>query len=172
MITDIAGHIGRFIILILAQVLILNSIQLSGFINPFIYVLFILTLPVKISRILLLTIAFITGLAIDFFTNTPGLHAAATVCMAFFRPYILTSIAPRDGYEVDEKPSINKLGLNWFLSYSTIMVLIHHFALFYLEVFRFEDFFATLLRVFVSAIFTLVFIILSQYLFNKQVAFK
>lgn len=172
MITDIGSYIFRFIALILVQVLILNNINLSGFINPFIYILFIMTLPVKMSKVLLLTLAFITGIIIDFFTSTPGLHAAATVCMAFFRPFILNTIAPRDGYEIDEKPSIGKLGLNWFLSYAFILIVIHHFTLFYLEIFRFEDFFHTLLRVFVSTIFTLLFILLGQYLFTKQTALK
>ena len=172
MITDIGSYIIRFFALILVQVLVLNNINLSGFINPFIYILFIMTLPVKTSKLLLLTLAFTTGIIIDFFTSTPGLHAAATVCMAFFRPFILNAISPRDGYEIDEKPSISKLGLNWFLSYAFIMVIIHHFTLFYLEIFRFEDFFYTLLRVFVSSIFSLLFILISQYLFTKQAAFK
>ena len=172
MITDIAGNIIRFTVLILVQVLILNHIQLSGFINPFVYVLIILTLPVKISRILLLTSAFFTGIIIDLFMNTGGMHAAATVCMAFFRPFILNSIAPRDGYEIDEKPSISKLGLSWFLSYSSILVLIHHLTLFYLESFQFGNFFITLLRVFISSLFTLLVILISQYLFTKNTAFK
>ena len=172
MITDIAGNIVRFILLILVQILILNHIQLSGFINPFVYILIILTLPVKISKILLLTVAFFTGIIIDIFMNTGGIHAAATVCMAFFRPYILNTIAPRDGYEIEEKPSINKLGLSWFLSYASILVLIHHLTLFYLEAFQFENFFATLLRVLISTLFTLLFILISQYLFTKQTAIK
>ena len=91
--------------------------------------LIILTLPIKMSKILLLTFAFFTGIIIDIFMNTGGMHAAATVCMAFFRPYILNTMAPRDGYEIDEKPSISKLGLSWFLSYTSILVLIHHITL-------------------------------------------
>lgn len=172
MITDLTGNILRFIVLILVQILILNHIQLSGFINPFVYVLIILTLPVKISKILLLTFAFFTGIIIDIFMNTGGMHAAATVCMAFFRPYILNTMAPRDGYEIDEKPSISKLGLSWFLSYTSILVLIHHITLFYLEAFHFVNFFSTLLRVFISTLFTLLFILISQYLFTKNKAFK
>lgn len=172
MITDISGHIIRFVVLILLQILILNNIQLSGFINPFVYVLFILTLPIKMSKILLLTMAFFTGIIMDFFMNTAGMHAAATVCMAFFRPYILNAIAPRDGYEIDEKPSISKLGLSWFLSYTSILVLIHHTTLFYVEAFRFGDFFQTLMTVLISTLFTLLFILVSQYLFTKQTALK
>lgn len=162
----------QFVLIILAQVLILNNIQLSGFINPYIYILFIITLPVKISRLLLLSIAFTTGFIIDLFTQTPGLHAAATVFIAFVRPYILNALAPRDGYDADELPTIGNFGLNWFLIYCSIIIIIHHLVLFYLEMFSFDQFFQTLLRVFISSIFTLFIIILSEYLFSKSISAK
>ncbi|MDQ1332549.1 MAG: hypothetical protein QG576_584, partial [Bacteroidota bacterium] len=152
-----------FIILVLLQVLLFNNIQFSGYINPYIYIMFILLLPVEIPGWLLLIISFFTGLTIDFFTGSPGMHTSATVLAGFVRPYILRIIAPRDGYENGVNPSMFAYGLRWFLIYTFAIVVVHHTALFYLEVFRFTDFFRTLLRVFLSSLFSITFILLLEY---------
>jgi rod shape-determining protein MreD len=163
MINSIIRYTIIFIILILLQVLLLDNIQFSGFINPYIYVMFILLLPVEISPWLLLIISFFTGLTIDFFTGTPGLHTSATVLSGFLRPYVLRLISPRDGYEPGAMPSMEIYGFRWFLFYAAIIVLIHHFALFYLEVFRLADFLRTFLRVILSSLFSITFILLAEY---------
>ena len=148
-----------FILLILLQVLLFNNIEFSGYVNPYVYIMFILLLPVEISSWLLLVIAFFTGLTIDLFCGSPGMHASATVLAGFVRPYILRLLSPRDGYETGSDPSMIIYGFKWFLIYTLIIVLIHHTALFYLEVFRFTDFFRTLLRVILSSLFSITFII-------------
>jgi rod shape-determining protein MreD len=163
MINSIIRYTIIFIILILFQVLLFNNIQFSGYINPFIYVMIIILLPVEISPWLLLTISFFTGLTIDFFSGTPGMHASATVLSGFIRPYILRLISPRDGYEPGASPSMVIYGFRWFLFYTIIIIFIHHFALFFLEVFRFADFYRTLLRVLLSSFFSVAFILLAEY---------
>ena len=168
MITDILILILRFIVLVGLQVTVLNNIQLSGYINPYLYVLFILLLPVKFPKIPAMLIAFILGLTIDVFTNTIGIHAGASVFMAYARPLILKVFSPRDGYETDATPNIKDLGLQWWLAYSSVLVLIHHFVLFYLEVFRLSEFFNTFLRVLLSSVATLILILITQFLFGKS----
>jgi len=169
MITDLIVFLSRFIFLLLVQVVVLNNIQFSGYINPFVYIMFIMMLPVRLPKGLLLVIAFFTGLVVDMFSNTMGMHAAACVFMAFTRPTILKLIAPRDGYEAESSPSARELGFTWFLIYAAALTLIHHFVLFYIEVFRFSEFFSTLIRVVLSSIATLITIMISQYLFGKSV---
>lgn len=167
MITEILKLVFRFLVLIALQVVILNNVQLSGFINPYLYVLFILLLPVKFPRIPALVLGFITGITVDMFTNTLGIHAAATVAMTFARPFVLNLFAPRDGYEAEAVPNIKDFGLNWFLVYASVLVFIHHLVLFYAEVFRISEFFSTLLRVFLSSVITLLLILIIQFLFGK-----
>jgi rod shape-determining protein MreD len=152
-----------FILLLLLQLLVLNNIQFSGYVNPYVYILFILLLPVEIPSWLLLLISFATGLIIDFFSGSPGMHSSATVMAGFARPYVLRVIAPRDGYEAGSSPSMLAYGFRWFLSYTILIVLIHHTTLFYLEVFRFSEFFRTLLRVIISSLFTVSFILLIEF---------
>ena len=152
-----------FILLILLQVLLFNNIQFSGYVNPYIYIIFILLLPFEIPSWLLLLLSFATGLIIDFFSGSPGMHSSATVIAGFVRPYILRVLSPRDGYEQGSDPSMLTYGFRWFLTYTFLIVLVHHTALFYLEVFRFTDFFRTMLRVLLSSLFSITFILLIEY---------
>ncbi len=168
MIIEILKIVFRFIILIAVQVLVLNHIEISGYINPFLYVLFILMLPIRTPRLVLLIIAFATGITVDLFTNTTGMHAAACVLVAYFRPGWLKIIAPRDGYDPEAVPSVKQFGFQWFIIYSSVMVLVHHVVLFYIEVFRFSEFFSTLIRALLSTVITLLLIIITQYLFTKS----
>jgi rod shape-determining protein MreD len=152
-----------FILLILLQILLFNNIQFSGYVNPYVYVMFILLLPVEIPSWLLLLLSFTTGLIMDFFSGSPGMHSSATVLAGFVRPYVLRVISPRDGYEPGSYPSMLTYGFIWFLTYTLLIVLVHHSALFYLEVFRFADFFRTMLRVLLSSLFSITFILLFEY---------
>lgn len=126
-------------------------------------------LPVRMPKTFLLLAAFLTGLVVDVFSNTMGMHAAACVFMAYVRPTVLRIMAPRDGYETESSPSVKELGFTWFLIYAATLTFIHHFILFYIEVFRFSEFFTTFLRVLLSSVATLLTIMISQYLFGKPI---
>ena len=168
MIAKIAEHLFRFVFLVLLQVMVLNHIQWSGYINPYLYVLFILLLPSETPAWLLLFSGLILGLTIDMFGNTSGLHAAATVFLAFARPRILRLIAPRDGYESETKLTPLVMGFKWFITYVSISVLLHHIAYFYIEAFRFSEFFFTLFKAVLNSIITILLIVIGQYIFSKR----
>lgn len=165
MTTEIAKNIARFILLVLLQVLIIQNINLTGYMILLPYVLFVLILPFETNKLLVLFSAFFLGVCIDYFYDSSGLHASACTIMGFARHYVLKYIAPRDGYDVGVKPTIEDMGLEWYLRYAGTLVLTHHFFLFYLEIFRFSEFFHTLLRVILSSIGTLGLIYLIQFLF-------
>lgn len=165
MLNSITENAVRFIALVFFQVLILNNIELGGSLNPFLYVLFILMLPFDTPEWLVLIFGFVIGLTIDMFTDTLGMHTSATVFLAFSRKFILRVMAPRDGYETTFRPSVRKMGLQWFLIYASILVFIHHFVLFYLEWFRFSDLFYTFIKVLFSSLLTLVLILITQFIF-------
>lgn len=168
MTNTIVRNIIRFFALVLVQVLIVQNIELGRFINPFVYVLFILMLPFETPKWLLLVASFFLGITIDLFYDTSGMHAAACVLMGYIRPGVLKLFSPRDGYEFGTQPSIQYLGIPWFLSYAGILVVVHHLVLFYIEIFRFSEFFSTFFRVIVSSIFTLLLVVISQYLFQRK----
>src|SRR4051812_18702722 len=99
MIIEILLILLRFLVLVAIQVLVLNNVQLGGYINPFLYVMFILMLPVRFPKIVVLLLSLLTGIVIDMFSNTMGMHAAACLMMGYLRPGWLRILAPRDGYD-------------------------------------------------------------------------
>ncbi|MDP4209533.1 MAG: rod shape-determining protein MreD [Bacteroidota bacterium] len=162
MIKEIARNLFNFIFLVLLQVVLLNHVEINGLFNPYLYVLFILLLPFETPKWLLLVTAFLLGLSVDWFSQSLGIHAFASVAMAYVRPHLLDFLAPRDGYDTGTKPNSEFMGLSWFFRYALILVLIHHFLLFFIQVFTFYQFFETLLRAILSSAFTLTLIVLSQ----------
>jgi len=165
---DIIINILRFILLILLQVLVLNNINLGGYLNPYVYVMFILLLPFETPNWLLLLSAFVLGFTIDIFTASMGMHAAAATFMAFLRPSVSRIIHSRKEYEPGIKPGINDLGIRWFFSYTLILVFAHNLLLFFVEVFRFEEFFTTMSRVILSTMLSTLLIILINLLVKKD----
>lgn len=162
------GNIARFILLVFAQVYIFNKIQITGFINPQVYVLFILMLPFQVSGFWLLSLGFLTGLTIDFFQHTPGMHAAAAVFLAFARPGIIRLVGRKEDLEPWQYPNVRDSGSIWFLAYTIILVFLHHTFLFFLEVFRLSEFFQTFLKILTNTALTSVIIMVIQYLFYSR----
>ncbi len=156
--------------LVIVQVLIIQNINLSGYIILLPYVMIIIILPFETNKLIVLFAAFILGICIDYFYDSSGIHASACTFMGFSRYYVLKYIAPRDGYDIGVKPTIEDMGLEWFLRYAGTLILIHHFFLFYTEIFRFSEFFKTLLRIILSSLGTFGIIYLIQFLFysNKR----
>jgi len=153
-------------VLVLAQVLALNNIQFLGFINPYIYILFILLLPVRLPRGILLLLAFGLGLTIDAFSNTMGMHAFATVLVAFFRNGVIklfTSIEEGN----NPTPSFYTFGVGAYVKYVVVMVLLHHSALFILESFSFNHLWIVTFKILLSSLVTIL-LILGIRSFNKK----
>jgi hypothetical protein len=161
-------NIVRFILLILVQVLLLNHMNLSGYLNPVVYILFILLLPADINKSLLLILAFITGNTVDIFANTPGLNAAATVMMAFVMPSMRNLFFKNIDFSPGEEPNLKKVGLADFLRYTLVLVFIHHFTLFFLESFSFSLFFFTLARIALGTLLSTLIILITMLLFSSR----
>ncbi len=167
MINDVIKNTVRFILLVLLQVLIVQNIRLGPYVILFPYILFILLLPFETPKLLVLVIAFFTGLTIDMFYDTAGMHAAVCAFIGFTRYFILKLLSPREGYDPGLSPTIQSMGPVWFITYSASIIFIHHLLFFYLEIFRFNEFFSTLLRVILSTIGTFAFIYVIQFLFYR-----
>lgn len=161
----IISYIIRFVLLIAVQVLILNNVHFSGLLNPYLYIYFLLVLPVDFSPNLGLLLGFALGLTIDMLSQTLGMHTIATVFAAYGRPYIMRYMAPRDGYEFSRVPGVRQMGWLWFITYSSIMILLHHFVLFFVEAFRMTGFWITLGKSIGSGLLTLLLILIVQLLF-------
>ena len=153
---NIVESLFWFIGLVLLQVLLLNNIQIAGVINPFLYIYFIIALPIHTNRISLVFIGFALGLVIDVFSNTWGIHAMATTLIAFLRPYIFRVVSIQE--ELDKvMPRFRTMGAN-YVKYIVLMVFIHHLFLFLLEAFSFQYFWIVFVKTLVSSLITIILI--------------
>ena len=160
-------RIAWFVGLALVQVLLLNKICLFDLATPFIYIYFVLALDKDIDRNALMIMAFTLGLAVDVFSNTPGVNAAASVFVAFMRPGLLRLFSPRDEYENFE-PGIYTLGVWAFVRYVVVATLLHHTVLFFLEAFSFANAGYLLLRILCSTLLTVMMIMTLEFLRHKR----
>ncbi|MDQ4139385.1 MAG: hypothetical protein M3142_02560 [Bacteroidota bacterium] len=164
----IIGHSLRLVILLAMQVFVMRSLVLfdTGF--CFIYLAFLLFLPIQMPPVFLLLIGFITGFTLDIFYDTGGIHAAATVLLAYLRPYILLLLTPRDGYDQNDSVNLHVMGWRWFLVYSFILIFFHHLVFFFLELAGVKLIGFTLSKVVVSTLFTGMVMIIIQLLFFSR----
>jgi hypothetical protein len=158
-------YIFYFLIFIALQVVILRNVVLFNIAFCYLYIVFLLMLPLESGRITLLVAGFITGLVVDIFYDSLGIHAAACVLMMYLRPYWINLITPRGGYELEMRPTLNFMGFQWFATYIFPLILVHHFSLFLIETGGINLFLHTSLKAVSSTAFTFFTIIIIQFLF-------
>ena len=160
--------IATFFAYILLQVLLFNKIILwdKGFV--FIYVGYLLTFHFELAIIPAMLIGFATGVSIDIFSNTLGMHASASVLLMYVRPYLLNVLTPQGGYPLGSSPTPTTMGFSWFASYSILLIFIHHTILFIVEAGGFHLFYLTIQKIIISTLFTFTTVIIIQYLFAKK----
>ena len=168
MIRVIVINLLRFIVLIFVQVFLLKNIAVYGLSTPYLYILFILLLPFDVPNVLLFSLAFLTGLTIDAFYDSPGLHAAACVILALVRILFIRLTVQKDGFDNEPEPTLSIMGLRWFFTYALILTLVHHCFLLFLEAFSIEEFSYTLSRFLLSSLFTVFLILLIGLLFYTR----
>ena len=172
--SDLVRTLMRFFLFIMVQVYVLDKIpHLHQFITPYIYFLFLLWLPFNISRIGLLITGFITGMALDFFTMTPGLHAAACVLVAYGRPFVINILTPKESSEFNyREPSPKSLGWTPYLVYIFVLTLLHHGYLTLLEWLSFGTFLQFLIKIVATTAISMLLIITTELLFPRRMKFR
>ena len=153
---------------LLFQVLVLKNLVLFGTAFCFLYVTYIILLPLDLKTIPVLLISFFMGLGVDLFYDTLGIHTASLLVIAFVRHSWLLVLVPTGGYEGDLQPSLLNMGFGWFLSYSIPLVLTHHIMFFYIESLGTDLFITSLQKIIASAIFVLVMSIIVQLLLYRR----
>lgn len=164
----------RFMFFILVQVYVLFQIQpLHQFIVPYLYFLFILWLPFNTPRMALTMIGFIYGLSLDFFTKTPGLHAAPCILIAYLRPFLINILIRQEGSETNYRsPSVTSMGFAPYATYVLILTLIHNGYLVLLEWLQFGSFLYFLGKVLATTGVSLLLIFITELLFFRKEKFR
>jgi hypothetical protein len=161
-------HFISFFVFLLYQVLILQNVVLFHTAFCFLYILYLLLLPVETNTLLLMAIGFAMGFVVDLFYESLGLHAFACVLLMYTRNYWLNSVTPQGGYDNNAVPSLALGGFQWFLVYAAPLIFLHHAVLFFVEAGGFGMFWFTLWKVITSTFFTTLVILIAQFLFPSR----
>ena len=163
----IINNILRFVLLVALQVLVFNNVYLGIDVAPFVYILFILMLPTSCNKLLLIFLAFLSGLCVDVFSNTLGFHTFAATLIGFMRIIFADRIITQND-KVVELPSIRSLPTKQFSIYTLILTAIYNFTYLTLELFDIKEFFNILLLTIINTAITYVLILILQYLFIRK----
>lgn len=172
--SDLVKNIFRLIIFILVQVFVLNKIpHLHQFVVPYLYYLFILWLPFTMHRMALLGVGFLTGLLLDYFMMTPGLHTAACVLIAYVRPFLINLMIAKDASELTyHEPSPRGMGWGPYFIYVFILTLLHHIYLVFLQWLDFGSFFSFLIKVGATTGISMLLILTVELLFPRRLKYR
>ena len=163
-------YFAKFILLIpayvLLQVLVLNQILFYAYINPFLYVILIITLPLKTPKWFLLIYAFFLGFIIDLFSSSLGFHSTATILIAFLKPFISKITIPHNILGDTDKITLKKIGNKAYITFSILLILIHNSCLFIIEHLNFNMAIAG--KILASSIVTLIMVLIAQLFHQKK----
>jgi len=157
-----------FILFVLLQIFVLNKVNLWGVVTPMVYIIFIFSLPFQTPRWGIIFLGFFLGLVIDFFMGIIGLHALATLIIAFLRPVFIRMISPREEREEHLKPIFYDMRLVWYLLYVFGLTFVHHFVYFFVDILSFHNFSRTIGVVLSNTACSVICIFLIQILFYKS----
>jgi hypothetical protein len=122
----------------------------------------------KTPKALVLFIAFIYGLGIDAFYNSPGVHAATMVFSAYIKEIVFKFLEPFEGYNINDVPTIKKMGMAWYVSFISFILIIHCFVYFSIESFTFVYLIEILMNTIFTFIASFVLIMLFQLIFRPN----
>lgn len=162
----------RFVVLLVLQVTVFERVRFDlgilSYTHILVYPLWIMLLPFKMPKPVILIAAFMMGMMVDMFYDSPGVHAAALVFSAYMRDFILRIIEPDIGYEPEQPFNIRRLGIIWYISYAALVLLLHLFVYFSVEVFSFVYFYEIMVSTITSLIFSLFIVVFLVLIFNPK----
>ncbi len=148
---DWTKQIGRYILVMLLQVLLFDQLQLLGVCHPYIYILCLLMMPVTLPHNVDMIIGALVGVVMDIFCNSLGVHTAACILIMFIRPYIISSMV-NDIDRLNEAISMHVLGVENMIKYVLILVFVHHAVVFLLAAWSWSHIGFVLIETIVSGI--------------------
>lgn len=169
--------IVNFLIVMSIQIFLLNDIVIKSSISilgipafiPMLYPLVLLVLPVNTPPWLTMLLGFFTGLIMDYYCNTPGMHAAACVLMCFIRPSLLGLFFQQTAKELGGVvPGLFRMGIASFVIYVAVSILVHHLFFYFLQIWSLRNILMILFKTLLSGVMSVLLILLSQLLFAQR----
>ncbi len=157
----------RLLLLLAIDIFLVSRLEIGIYFVPHIYFLSLLMLPVRSTKAVLLLFGFFSGLVMDIFMNTGGLHAAASTMMAFIRIFTLRFYLAPEDEDNNIAPGLYTLGTRKYLIYASVLVLIHQLTFFSLEVFKTDSILLILEKTLASSVINILLLVCIQMLFMK-----
>lgn len=161
-------NVGRLVLLLAIQVLILNQVYLGGYVMPMLYVLFVLMLPTGMKRIPLLLTAFGVGLLMDVLSNALGFHALSCTVVAMLRIWFADRLLTRGEPVTIERPSVYSVTLQYFIFYLLLMLGAFYFVFYSVELFGAKGFWGVVWATICSTVVTALLAVFYQLVFLKR----
>ena len=149
--------VGLFLALVVLQ-LVCNKIVLFNVAMPVVFIYLILRLPVNRHGGWVLTIAFLSGLLIDVFTNTPGMNSLACTIMAAVRRPVFNMFVSRENDMNVPVPSVDSMGVGDYFKYMAVLVTLYCTLIFLIQAFSLHNFLLTLARIAGSSVLSIIII--------------
>lgn len=147
-------YLFLFVALVLLQVLVFNNLVLFNVAVCFVFIYPLVRLPLSLSTNWLLTFAFLIGVVVDIFSDTPGLNALSAVILASVKRQVTFLYISKDDKTKGEVPCISTMGWAAYskvlLTLSTIFCIIS----FLIEFFSFANIGQILIMICSSTLFT------------------
>ena len=166
MIPNLRLLIGRFIVLLLAQVWVFNHIELFGYCNPAFYLLFVLVYRFNQDQFTLILLSFSLGIGLDLLNQGAGSHTLATVSIAYLRPLIA-----RFSFGInDDQPYAMYYGTRLYnrLLYLGLMIFMHQLLFYWVEYFSFAHLVAIFRNTLIGSLFTFLLLLTTLNLIRKE----
>ncbi len=154
--------------MVTAQVVNFNNICLFNIAIPIIFIYFIVRLPISININIAMTIAFITGLIVDIFSDTQGIHALSCTLISFNKRNILRLYITRDDDISDDEVTIKTIGFSAYFKYLLTIVLLYCTLVFSIEAFTFFNILQLFLRIICSTLFSFLLILGFERILNSR----
>ena len=154
--------------LVLIQALMMNHIVMFNSAVCFIFIYFIIRLPINLSANLLLSLGFLTGLSVDMLSDTPGLNALCCTILASLKRPVFFAYEQHDDQNRNVSPSIGTMGMLNFSKYLLSMAAIYCLTVFFVEFLNFADPLVILIKVGASTLFTFIVLLAVDSLSYKK----
>lgn len=161
-------YLALFAVTVLLQVFLFDNLSISIYLNPLIYIAFILLLPLDTPHVVVLGAGLLLGVVMDYAMGAAGVNTISTLLIAFLRPWVIGLLYGRDDAREGGIPSPARLGLRVFLNYLILMTLLHHVVFFSLEALSWSHAMHTLLRIVLSTVVSVAFIWIIARIFTAK----
>ena len=155
------------VLILFLQILVFNNINFLGNINPYLYISFIFLFPLNKNRFIILFCAFLYGLTLDFFSDTGGIHASSLLIIAFLRLYFIKLFFKKNNIDY-LLFDLHTETFGQVFNYVVTLTVIHHFVLFSLDNFSFQNMGTVLLNTLYSSVFTLILYFAGSYILREK----